>query len=190
MQPSGPPPQGPYQRYAPPEPPVKKTNTTLWIVLGVVGGVGACGCIVLAAILFPVFGQAKVAAKEAAKKVACLSNTKQQALGLIMYSTDHDDRFPGAKGWMDSVMEYTKNEAVYHCPSVEGSPNYGYALSRKLAGKKTVDIPNPRTEILVFESTLAGRSAVGGRETMPSPGRHRGNNNAAFADGRAQSGVR
>jgi prepilin-type N-terminal cleavage/methylation domain-containing protein len=45
---------------------------------------------ILAAILFPVFAQAK----EAAKKTAALSNVKQNALGIIMYSTDYDDTFP------------------------------------------------------------------------------------------------
>ncbi len=42
---------------------------------------------ILAAILFPVFAQAKVAAK----KTAALSNTKQMALSSIMYSSDADD---------------------------------------------------------------------------------------------------
>jgi len=42
---------------------------------------------ILAAILFPVFAQAKVAAK----KTAALSDTKQIALAAIMYSGDADD---------------------------------------------------------------------------------------------------
>jgi len=42
---------------------------------------------ILAAILFPVFAQAKVAAKA----TSALSNNKQIALGAIMYSTDYDD---------------------------------------------------------------------------------------------------
>ena len=49
---------------------------------------------ILAAILFPVFAQAKVAAK----KTADLSNTKQLALGTVMYSADSDDVFPSAYG--------------------------------------------------------------------------------------------
>ena len=43
---------------------------------------------ILAAILFPVFAQAKVAAK----KTANLSNMKQDVLSSLMYSTDVDDR--------------------------------------------------------------------------------------------------
>ncbi len=45
---------------------------------------------ILAAILFPVFAQAK----NAAKKASCLSNTKQIALGFLMYEGDADDRLP------------------------------------------------------------------------------------------------
>jgi prepilin-type N-terminal cleavage/methylation domain-containing protein/prepilin-type processing-associated H-X9-DG protein len=45
---------------------------------------------ILAAILFPVFAQAK----EAAKKTADLSNTKQLNLGIQQYLADHDDTFP------------------------------------------------------------------------------------------------
>jgi prepilin-type N-terminal cleavage/methylation domain-containing protein/prepilin-type processing-associated H-X9-DG protein len=44
---------------------------------------------ILAAILFPVFAQAKLAAK----KTASLSNIKQIGLGEIMYQTDYDDYF-------------------------------------------------------------------------------------------------
>jgi prepilin-type N-terminal cleavage/methylation domain-containing protein len=45
---------------------------------------------ILAAILFPVFAQAK----EAAKKTATLSNFKQTATAFIMYAGDADDAFP------------------------------------------------------------------------------------------------
>jgi len=45
---------------------------------------------ILAAILFPVFAQAKAAAK----KTVCLSQTKQIGLGTIMYATDYDDVEP------------------------------------------------------------------------------------------------
>ncbi len=45
---------------------------------------------ILAAILFPVFAQAK----EAAKKTQTLSNFKQTATGMIMYSADADDLCP------------------------------------------------------------------------------------------------
>ena len=47
---------------------------------------------VLAGILFPVFAQAK----EAAKKSSCLSNMKQQGTATILYAGDYDDLCPMA----------------------------------------------------------------------------------------------
>jgi prepilin-type N-terminal cleavage/methylation domain-containing protein/prepilin-type processing-associated H-X9-DG protein len=68
---------------------------------------------ILAAILFPVFAQAK----EAAKKTNCLSNVKQIGTGLAMYMNDSDDMFPQAEygqgdyqvQWYASVYPYIKN---------------------------------------------------------------------------------
>ncbi len=45
---------------------------------------------ILAAILFPVFAQAK----DAAKKSVALSNVKQLGLGYALYVGDYDDRYP------------------------------------------------------------------------------------------------
>jgi len=53
---------------------------------------------ILAAILFPVFAQAKMAAK----KAAVLSNAKQVGLAGLMYSVDNDDTFPVAGSWSPS----------------------------------------------------------------------------------------
>jgi prepilin-type N-terminal cleavage/methylation domain-containing protein len=87
---------------------------------------------ILAAILFPVFAQAK----EAAKKTACLSNTKQNSLGLNLYMNDYDDSYPGALPWIYDVnnlnptssagsrmpidmqlLPYTKNDRIWTCAS-------------------------------------------------------------------------
>ena len=45
---------------------------------------------ILAAILFPVFAQAR----EKARQTSCLSNTKQLGLGLLMYVQDYDETWP------------------------------------------------------------------------------------------------
>ena len=45
---------------------------------------------ILAAILFPVFAQAR----ESARQTACLSNQKQLGTGLMMYAQDYDETFP------------------------------------------------------------------------------------------------
>jgi len=62
---------------------------------------------ILAAILFPVFAQAK----EAAKKTSCLSNEKQFSLGSIMYSGDYDDTM--VMGWNESMPVLRDNGSVY-----------------------------------------------------------------------------
>lgn len=88
---------------------------------------------ILAAILFPVFAKAK----EAAKKTACLSNTKQNALAVMMYTTDYDGGFPmvayGTNGTgaipgstviysvFDAIVPYTRNKEIFVCPSEKKS---------------------------------------------------------------------
>jgi len=57
---------------------------------------------ILAAILFPVFAQAKRAAKGA----VAISDAKQMALGQLMYSGDYDDYF-------SPVVEFDSNWDVY-----------------------------------------------------------------------------
>jgi prepilin-type N-terminal cleavage/methylation domain-containing protein/prepilin-type processing-associated H-X9-DG protein len=69
---------------------------------------------ILAAILFPVFAQAR----EKARQTTCLSNNKQIVLGVLMYAQDNDEGFPlGAYDsipnspvimWYDLVEPYIK----------------------------------------------------------------------------------
>lgn len=55
---------------------------------------------ILAAILFPVFAQAR----EQARTISCLSNVKQIGLGVKMYAQDYDEMhpngtYPGPRNW-------------------------------------------------------------------------------------------
>lgn len=60
---------------------------------------------ILAAILFPVFAQAK----EAAKKTSCLSNDKQIATALYMYASDYDDMLCQTSWEQDPAFSYNPN---------------------------------------------------------------------------------
>lgn len=60
---------------------------------------------ILAAILFPVFAQAR----EAARKATCVSNMKQIGLGLLMYAGDYDETLP----WAASNITTSENFAWY-----------------------------------------------------------------------------
>jgi len=76
---------------------------------------------ILAAILFPVFAQAR----EKARQTSCLSNMKQIGIGLMMYSSDYDSQYPPSQlgsgtelvSWPQMMQPYIKNEQVFTCPS-------------------------------------------------------------------------
>jgi prepilin-type N-terminal cleavage/methylation domain-containing protein/prepilin-type processing-associated H-X9-DG protein len=76
---------------------------------------------ILAAILFPVFAQAK----ESAKRTACLSNSRQQGTALLMYMNDADGVVPSAYQDLSTqtyydvwnqVMPYSKSKDLFYCP--------------------------------------------------------------------------
>src|ERR1051326_525026 len=50
---------------------------------------------ILAAILFPVFAQAR----EKARAISCLSNIKQIGTGCMMYIQDYDETYPLGYMW-------------------------------------------------------------------------------------------
>lgn len=94
---------------------------------------------ILAAVLFPVFAQAR----EAARKITCNSNLRQLGTAFMMYAQDHDETLPlqdgrngvfgtisttpsGARSgnpvsrdgvWTNSLQPYVKSFNVFGCPS-------------------------------------------------------------------------
>ncbi len=79
---------------------------------------------ILAAILFPVFAQAR----DKARSTQCLSNLKQIGLAMLQYTQDYDERFPPSRfanatdgnrntPWSVTVFPYVKNVGVFRCPS-------------------------------------------------------------------------
>jgi prepilin-type N-terminal cleavage/methylation domain-containing protein/prepilin-type processing-associated H-X9-DG protein len=97
---------------------MRKRGFTLIELLVVIASIA-----ILAAILFPVFARAR----EAARRSACLSNTKQIGTALMMYATDYDEILCppwngacpglGCFGWADMLYPYIKNDKVFDCPS-------------------------------------------------------------------------
>jgi prepilin-type N-terminal cleavage/methylation domain-containing protein len=89
---------------------------------------------ILAAILFPVFAQAKAAAK----KTAAISNAKQIGLGEIMYRNDVDDVFVPYFSGYDKVLGYTSPQKYWPetiSPYIQKASNQaGQALIQNLSG--------------------------------------------------------
>jgi prepilin-type N-terminal cleavage/methylation domain-containing protein/prepilin-type processing-associated H-X9-DG protein len=98
---------------------------------------------ILAAILFPVFAQAR----SKARQITGTSNIKQLALGVLMYSQDYDEKFPrcgyggaanGALGgppynqydgleWQNTIQPYVKNGGLFVSPGDASQPT-GWAV--------------------------------------------------------------
>jgi prepilin-type N-terminal cleavage/methylation domain-containing protein/prepilin-type processing-associated H-X9-DG protein len=91
---------------------------------------------ILAAILFPVFAQAR----EKARQTSCLSNMKQLGNAGMMYTQDYDeclvpswigngpgwsgDGWPGDQRWTDILYPYVKSLDIYNCPSDDSAERY------------------------------------------------------------------
>ncbi|RYG95061.1 MAG: DUF1559 domain-containing protein [Alphaproteobacteria bacterium] len=115
---------------------------------------------ILAAILFPVFAQAR----EKARGTACVSNTKQLGLGIMQYVQDYDETYPMGgfslytpemskiNRWFKAISPYTKNDVIRDCPSAtyrateisaSDASNYGASGSIMRYENQPPSAPNP-----------------------------------------------
>jgi prepilin-type N-terminal cleavage/methylation domain-containing protein len=85
---------------------------------------------ILAAILFPVFAQARAKARQ----TACLSNMRQIGTATMMYVQDYDEVYPPSQvsvplpapagsviSWPTLIYPYVKSEGIFVCPDGETS---------------------------------------------------------------------
>ena len=143
---------------------------------------------ILAAILFPVFAQAR----EKARATSCLSNTKQMGLGMMMYAQDNEETYPNVAydipnpsgptpatvrfPWSDAIQPYSKNRAVIQCPNQVGTGDpdkfdgdghryAGYAMVIQLDAAPISTVVRSANAVLIGEATQAyvpADKAVGG----------------------------
>jgi len=130
----------------------------------------------LAAILFPVFAQAR----EKARQTSCLSNMKQQGLAILGYSQDYDELMPqgnilypsdwrsqyyvwtipstsavSGTTWANAVQPYMKNYQLLFCPSTlpeqdNGKPSSSYTFNGDLQSYPQAGIIMPSSVILLW----------------------------------------
>ena len=124
---------------------------------------------ILAAILFPVFAQAR----EKARQTACLNNMKQMGMADMQYSQDYDEAltpdwggpsaswlgYGGNQRFMDYLMPYTKDALIFDCPD---DPNASKGV-------------NNGTQYIPSNPASAGGSA-GGIASFYNPGSYGINN--------------
>jgi prepilin-type N-terminal cleavage/methylation domain-containing protein/prepilin-type processing-associated H-X9-DG protein len=64
---------------------------------------------ILAAILFPVFAQAR----EKARAISCISNLKQVGTAMMMYVQDYDETYPFAQTSTNAAAPYPNNDGTW-----------------------------------------------------------------------------
>jgi len=117
-----------------------------------------------AAVMVPVMAQARLAAEN----TSSLSNAKQVALGLLMYSNDYDDVMPYAEstGAIVKVTQpYLKNVKIWWT-----TDNRRFLFNHSLGGATSTEVERPAETILIYAE---GPASDGKREV-------------AFADGHAR----
>ncbi|HIE52200.1 MAG TPA: DUF1559 domain-containing protein [Armatimonadetes bacterium] len=101
---------------------------------------------ILAAILFPVFAQAR----EKARQISCASNLRQIGQATLMYVLDYDGYFP-AFHWRSSgahsgelfpylLQPYIRNWQIFVCPS-DGDPLNNWWWSGRDGGRPSTPYP-------------------------------------------------
>jgi prepilin-type N-terminal cleavage/methylation domain-containing protein/prepilin-type processing-associated H-X9-DG protein len=107
---------------------------------------------ILAAILFPVFANAR----EKARQNTCLNNLRQIALAIQMYTQDNNETFfpdPKTTAWATYLQPYN-GPTIYDCPTQTGvgnntSPEYGF--SSALYAHALAKIDSPTSGLLVAD---------------------------------------
>jgi prepilin-type N-terminal cleavage/methylation domain-containing protein/prepilin-type processing-associated H-X9-DG protein len=136
---------------------------------------------ILAAILFPVFAQAR----SKARQTSCLTGMKQLGTGLIMYAQDWDETLPlndyvgnglvpligwrdprAGDSWCSGIYPYVKNSQIYICPEAVEHPDptspwrgpvknedgaVSYLMNYVTRGRPLAVIPAPADLIFLHE---------------------------------------
>src|SRR5437879_824377 len=127
---------------------------------------------ILAAILFPVFAQAR----DKARSAGCLSNLKQVGLAVMMYTQDYDESYPNVLfdyycpiwptatdnycPWQGLIQPYMKSVDMLKCPS---GPSTGTHV-----GRDGATYPNVTTGHYAINQVFGYRGALGTNTSTPS----------------------
>ena len=134
---------------------------------------------ILAAILFPVFAQAR----EKARQTACLSNQKQIGIGIMMYAQDYDETYPLSCAYGDfntgipqEVASYvqkvgnftaTNVAGIWLCPSDSIAPtSNGVLLGNGFVHQTYAPVICPPNHRPAAPGGDVGRCSLAGRQHL------------------------
>jgi prepilin-type N-terminal cleavage/methylation domain-containing protein/prepilin-type processing-associated H-X9-DG protein len=131
---------------------------------------------ILAAILFPVFAQAR----ESARQANCLSNMRQIGTSTLLYAQDYDETYPDQRqngklvdgvppaslmpgkapiqNFYDELNPYIKGERIWLCPSAVQNPDkkelslLSYHYNGYFCGTAVATVRNPANTMIFKES--------------------------------------
>jgi len=119
---------------------------------------------ILAAILFPVFAQAR----EKARAISCLSNLRQSSTATLMYTQDYDETFPMSLfmamspapcvvTFYHAISPYQKNANIMQCPSRPRAVDFvvGWANVSAASGLPALCASSPPIQFLSYNFNYA-----------------------------------
>ena len=148
--------------------------------------VGVAILSILVAILYPVFR----AAQPVSNRTRCISSVKSITLGFSIYSDDYDELLPPAPKWMDLITKLVNRDTIetqFHDREGVAPGEYGYAFRTQAGKLKKSSVTSSSEFMLVFDTDLHGRNAVGDPSSLPSPGRHQGMDVVGYLDGHVKA---
>jgi hypothetical protein len=99
-------------------------------------------------------------ARIAAERTKTAQNLKSIGKAANLYVAENNDRFPPADRWADLIRPFAIETDIFDPTPNHRSPSYAY--NQAMSSIKETEIEYPSSVPLVFESTLAGPTSVGG----------------------------
>ena len=126
----------------------KGMSPVAWVLIGVC--LLCVPCVgILAAVLFPVFSQAKIAAQA----TSTLHQLKKVGVSVALYQIDFDDKFPPKMESVANVWPYVRSYARSVDVPVSKNPGHpDFVGNAKLAGANGLKISSPNRTFEFFDS--------------------------------------
>lgn len=106
-------------------------------------------------VIYPIYNQEYCGPRD-----RTLTNIKQLGIAVIIYTVDHDDRYPLSANWAEAVNPYVRNWRTYACET-SPSPSRN-ALNQNIGGTRLAPLDNPSRTVLLFECAFTNLNPIGG----------------------------